>query len=112
MDIKYKTLINKLIQKTQSQKIVWEETSSANCYLTRISQNSITIKKDDASFDNNSNIILAIMDPIGRKIDQQIFSHEMSEYPLLRTLYDNARSSTVRVKQTLDNLINCLDFLY
>ena len=53
MERKYKELVEKLIDKTKSKKLNWEETSSSNCFLIKIGPNSITIREDKSPLQKN-----------------------------------------------------------
>ena len=111
MERKYKELVEKLIDKTKSKKLNWEETSSSNCFLIKIGPNSITIREDDSPFAEKQDIIISLMDLLGTRIDQYLVPCTDEDYSLACELYCAAKRSTTHVDEAIEEIMNNLNFL-
>jgi len=110
----YMDLISMITENTKSKKIVWEETDIKGIFRTRLGQGYITIEKNYFMHNTNSRIIFSVINEKGVEAKSISCNNKESDivfYNLLHSLYNAAKSSYLKVNETLDSMFEELNSL-
>ncbi len=112
---KYQDFVEKLQSSTNERKITWEKASGQNEYQVAIGANSVSIKYHPASDfpiagdDNIEYVSLLIWNSQGENIDEVRANAGSFDYSSLHGLYESARRASMKVEETLDEMLASLE---
>lgn len=110
----YKDLVNKLQAATEERKIEWERTSGKNEFQVAIGKYSVSVRYQPAMTmfliggEVGESVSLLLWNDKGDKIDEVTERLGDNDYPVLFQLYENVRRSIMKVKETLEEILNDL----
>ena len=96
-------ILDKLLERTNQDKVIWKSTADERAYLAVIGKNSVVVQQDHRLF----GFEMRILDQKGREIDQLIFEGATGAtvQSQLRDLYHQARRLALGVDSQLDSLL-------
>lgn len=110
---KYKRLVQKLQEATDNRKLAWEKTSRENEYQAVVGDNSVSIKYHERNeldlFDKTSYVSLFLWNNVGVNIDEIKADTLNIDFSALHTLYESARRASMKVEETIDELLSQLE---
>ena len=112
---KYEEFVKKLQTSTDARKITWEETSGGNEYQAAIGNNSVSLKYQSpqdfaiTKDDKEGYVSLFLRNSKGDIIDDVKATAGSLDYSKLYNLYGSARRASLKVEETLDEMMKCLE---
>lgn len=106
---KLKELIKRLTEKNQSDKIIWEKTSTETEFKATIGKSTITVNNfEDQDGENYTFVIYNIN---GEKIEDVLFMDSMGDNNiiLLKELYSSVIETYYQVDKTIDDILDDLE---
>ena len=100
-------ILDKLLERTNQDKVVWKSTADERTYVAVIGKNSVVVQKDHRLF----GFEMRILDQQGREIDQLQFEGApgANVQSQLRDLYHQARRLALGVDNQLDKMLQELE---
>lgn len=109
----YRELINKIIERTNEDKIKWEPTSDSQKFLCKISSKTVVVRSyvylNPEIGQDLSCVSFEILDIMGELIDGVYVDETESDYVKMSDLYDMARRNALRIDQTIRDLLDALE---
>ena len=117
-------LLQALHRKTLEGKLAWEDTVFENVYQTSFTNATVRIREEkstrmtlaravDPKHAAQERYVMEILDSSGRTIDtfsNEDFGYEIANpYTLMKEIYVNCRRQSVRLEQTLDEVLSELE---
>mgnify|MGYP007101854681 CR=1 FL=1 len=112
---KYKDFVQKLQKATTERKIEWEKTSGHNEYQAAIGGSAVSIRFNPASDfpmlgeGNKDSVSLLLWNSKGENIDEVKAEQGSFDYIDLHSLYDSARRASLKVEETIDEMMAGLE---
>jgi len=115
----YKDLVDKIISNTKNKKITWEQTSSEQEFKTKIGRGAVTIENryyidDIYNSKTHCRLTFSIINENGIQADSFSSTDEDEDlelYNLLKSLYDIAKDSYLKINETVESMLKELDSL-
>ncbi len=100
-------ILDKLLERTNQDKVIWKSTVDERAYITVIGKNSVVIQPDDRLY----GIEMRVLDEQGREIDRLQFGGASSALvqTQLSDLFYKARNLALGVGSQLDKMLQELE---
>ena len=105
---KYDELLRHLESATEGKEITWEKVRNQNGYRAEIGNNAVAIKKRFRKDGSQAGVSLLLYNDKGEEIDEIYTDSNYVEFCSLNQLYESARRASLRVEDTLDEMLAVL----
>ena len=106
----FKTLVDKLVEKTSRKEAVWSKTSRDDEFKLDLGKGAITLDRWQNEETNEQLVDLAVLNENGDKIDYIYFSYsEKEDFKYLTDLHSLAKRAYYKVDETFKLIFKELD---
>jgi hypothetical protein len=102
---KFIRLLTSLLEKTQEDKIRWNETASEQAFRVAFEPGLVRISVEYDEYAERENYFAFLQDRQGRTVDELASYDDTAPQGLLRNLYIAARSSALRADDILERML-------
>lgn len=105
---KYNELLQYLESATEEKKITWEKVEDREWYRVVIGNNAVVVRKRYGKDVVNTGVSLLLYNNKDEEIDEIYTDSNYVEFCSLNQLYESARRASLRVEDTLDEMLAVL----
>ena len=105
---KYNELLQYLESATEEKKITWEKVEDREWYHVAIGNNAVVVRKRYGKDVVNTGVSLLLYNNKDEEIDEIYTDSNYVEFCSLNQLYESARRASLRVEDTLDEMLAVL----
>lgn len=105
---KYNELLQYLESATEEKNITWEKVEDRERYRAAIGNNAVVVRKRYGKDGVNTGVSLLLYNNKDEEIDEIYTDSNYVEFCSLNQLYESARRASLRVEDTLDEMLAVL----
>ena len=105
---KYNELLQYLESATEEKNITWEKVKDREWYRVAIGNNAVVVRKRYGKDGVNTGVSLLLYNNKDEEIDEIYTDSNYVEFCSLNQLYESARRASLRVEDTLDEMLAVL----